>query len=725
MAVDRPTFSESWYRLADLRPRLRATLQTHRQHFRGQMWHVVQDPSNNQFFRLNETAYRFIALLDGRRNVAEAWQISNEQLGDGAPTQGEAIQLLGQLYTSNLLQAELPPDAEGLFDRYRKRVQREIKGYLMNLLFIRIPLYDPDHFLNRWVGILGKVFTLPGFLIWLALIFTGLYFVVGNARELYDARTGILNPDNLVMLYLSIAVVKIFHEFSHSFACKKFGRQCGTTGEVHVMGVMFLVFMPLPYMDASSAWAMRNKWHRAIVGMAGILTELAFAAVAAIVWANTGPGTLRAICYNIMFIASVNSLLFNGNALLRFDAYYILSDLVEIPNLAQRSKNYIYYLVRRYVWGVRKATSPAHTRGERAWFVVYGFASTIYRFFICFRILMFVSQKFFLVGAVLAIAAVITWVMVPLGKFVHYLATSGELLRVRPRAVLTTVIFLAAVIGGISMIPAPDRERFEGVVEPRGLAVIYTGADGFVKDFLPSGKVVHPRGPPLMVSKSVEIETELEMLLAGRRKLNVQLDVARAPDTRDVVRERQFTKQIGALDKRIARVREQLAALAIQVPFRGTWISPQVERFKGAYLERGRQVGLVATPNDLIIRAMAGQNVAFDQMGMDRVEIRVKGLATSELTGRIEDILPAGTRELPSDSLGYAAGGSIQTTADDRRRAQATEPLFEIRIKPDPDSGVRLFSGQRVVVRVELPTKPLIQQWWRSLLQLIQKRFRI
>ena len=161
------------------------------------------------------------------------------------------------------------------------------------------------------------------------------------------------------------------------------------------------------------------------------------------------------------------------------------------------------------------------------------------------------------------------------------------------------------------------------------------------------------------------------------------------------------------------------------MPFRGTWISPQVERFKGAYLERGRQVGLVATPNDLIIRAMAGQNVAFDQMGMDRVEIRVKGLATSELTGRIEDILPAGTRELPSDSLGYAAGGSIQTTADDRRRAQATEPLFEIRIKPDPDSGVRLFSGQRVVVRVELPTKPLIQQWWRSLLQLIQKRFRI
>jgi len=64
MGVDRPTFSESWYRVAELRPRLRSTVQITRQHFRGQVWHVVQDPSNNQFFRLNDPGYRFVALLD-------------------------------------------------------------------------------------------------------------------------------------------------------------------------------------------------------------------------------------------------------------------------------------------------------------------------------------------------------------------------------------------------------------------------------------------------------------------------------------------------------------------------------------------------------------------------------------------------------------------------------------------------------------------------------------
>ena len=173
MAVDRPTFHEAWYRVADLRPRLLAGVQVHRQHFRGQTWHVLDNPANNQFSRINEEGYRFIGLLNGRRTVAEVWQICNEQLGDRAPTQGEVIQLLGQLHTSNLLHVELPPDSEALFNRYRKRITREVQSYLMNLLFLRIPLLDPDRFLDRWVGIFGRVFSWLGLVLWLVLVGTG------------------------------------------------------------------------------------------------------------------------------------------------------------------------------------------------------------------------------------------------------------------------------------------------------------------------------------------------------------------------------------------------------------------------------------------------------------------------------------------------------------------------------------------------------------------------
>jgi putative peptide zinc metalloprotease protein len=128
VSVDRPTFHEAWYRVANLRPRLLSAVKVRRQEFRGQFWHVLENPTNNQFARLDESAYRFVGALDGRRTVAEVWQWCNENLGDAAPTQGEVIHLLGQLHAMNLLYADLPPDAEGLLQRYQRRVRREVLG---------------------------------------------------------------------------------------------------------------------------------------------------------------------------------------------------------------------------------------------------------------------------------------------------------------------------------------------------------------------------------------------------------------------------------------------------------------------------------------------------------------------------------------------------------------------------------------------------------------------
>ena len=208
MAVQRPTFHEAWYRVADLKPRLLQSIKVYRQHFRGQMWHVLENPSNNKFSRLSNEAYQFVALLDGRRSVAGAWQICNEKLGDSAPTQPEIIQLLGQLFVSNLLHGQLSPDAESLFNRYHQRVTRQVQSYFMNLLFIRIPLFDPDHFLDRWVGVFGQLFTKLGLICWLILMATGFSFVINNLSEFSNQTANILAPKNLFMLSLSFFVIK-------------------------------------------------------------------------------------------------------------------------------------------------------------------------------------------------------------------------------------------------------------------------------------------------------------------------------------------------------------------------------------------------------------------------------------------------------------------------------------------------------------------------------------
>jgi putative peptide zinc metalloprotease protein len=697
----------------------------HRQHFRGQTWHVVQDPSSNQFFRLNEEAYRFVAMLDGRRTIAEVWKICNEELGDSAPTQGEAIQLLGQLYTSNLLQGDLPPDAEGLLRRYRRRVTREVQGYLTNILFIRIPVLDPDRFLDKTIGLVGRLFTPWGLALWLAMVGTALFFLSGRTESLISGASDILDPNRLPLLYLSFAFIKAIHEFGHAYACKKFGRDSGSGGEVHIMGIMFLVFTPLPYVDASSSWAFRQKWHRIIVGAAGMFIEIAVAAIAAVVWAVTHEGTtINTIAYNMIFVGSVSTLLFNANPLLRYDGYYILSDLMEIPNLAQRSKDYVYYLIRKYGWKVRKPRNPAHTRGEGVWLAIYAVTSMAYRIFISIAILLFITGGLPFLGALLAVAAIIAWVIVPIGKFVHYLATSTELMRVRARAVLSSIMVPAAILAVLGLIPAPHRCYVEGFVDPVQYAVIHAGADGFLADHFPSGKTVSPDSAPLVRCINPELDAELRQYEAERRGLVARRNLAQ---TKDIAAAQIVDEQIRATDEKIQRVRTQLADLEIRAPFAGTWLAPQIDRRRGAYIHRGEEVGRVATLGNVLVRAVAGQDVVglLVAEADQRVEMRPDRRPDTTLTGTIKQFLPAGQDRLPSAALGYAGGGSLAVSSDDPRGTKTPERFFEIQVTPDPDSAGQLLAGQRVIIRFDAESKPYLAQWWQGLLQLFQRRFQV
>ncbi len=735
MAVDRPTFHESWYRVSQMKPRLHPSVQTYRQHFRGQPWFVLRDPVNNQHFRLSEPAYYFVGLLDGRRTIGEAWDLANERLEDAAPTQGEVIQTLGQLYASNLLVAELPPDAEGMFARYRKRVNREVRGYLTNLLFIRIPLFDPDRFLDRWHGLFGWLFGPIGIALWAVLLATAGYFLVGRIDEFWQAGKSLISQqylmqvENVLLLYLCFAGIKAVHEFGHGFACKRFGQQNGSGGEVHTIGIMFLVFMPVPYVDASSSWAFRSKWHRAFVGAAGMYVELAAASIAAIVWAHTSAGSLvHEIAFNLTFIAGVSTILFNGNPLLRYDGYYILSDLLEIPNLYQRSKEYLYYLVKKFAFGVRRPRNPAHGTGERVWLPVYGVASFIYRVFILTAILLFVANAFFTLGLVLAIAAIITWVFVPLGKFVHYLAVNPELMRVRSRATGVVLGFIALLVVALGLIPFPQHGRTEGLIEPTRFAIVYMNEDGFVERVLPTGAEVEPDGAPLVHAENEPLRYERQSLAAMRNQIEARLRKARRED---VALAQALQEQVDALDQQIARIDERLANLDVRAPFAGEWVGDELDRVRGAYLRRGEPLGAVVDTREMIVRATADQYLGpriAPEVGVGAtVEMRVKGRPDLEVRGRIVRIHEAASRKLPSPALSFAAGGSVAVDPQAEGGDVAAEPVFELRLEPLLPDGEPspLRGGQRVIVRMDFPPEPLALQWWRSIRQLVQQRFQI
>ncbi len=696
------------------------------------MWYVVRDPGNNQFFRLPEAGYHFIGLLDGRRTVQQVWDACNEEFGDGAPTQGEALELLGQLYRSNLLAAEIPADAEGMFDRYKKRVRREVGSYLQNLLFIRIPLFDPDAFLDRWVGLFGLAFTKFGFLIWLVVMGFGINAIVPHFGELLDAgrSENLLDPDNAVWLYLSFAIIKGFHEFGHAFSCKKFGRDAQSGGEVHTIGIMFLVFMPVPYVDATSAWALRSKWQRTIIGAGGLYIELAIAAIAALIWAQTSPGVIKSMCFNMMFIASVSTILFNGNPLLRFDAYYILSDIIEVANLAQRGKEFIYYLVKRYIYGVRKPRNPAHSIGERFWLLSYGVCSFLYRIVICVGILMFVADKAFFLGAILAAAAIVTWVAIPIGKWIHYLTTHADLLRTRPRAIWSTLGFVGLILVIIGTIPMDEHGRAVGIGEPRDIKIVLMGETGFIESSLHTESPVKVDEDTLLQAENLDLLTQLKQLEADETEFEIQYTIAKSQNNESAAQ-----MALEQLDKWIrpdlTMVRQRITNLNVTPPRDGTWVAAKgLEDAAGTYRRRGEQIGMVADFDDVLIRAVAAQELGprlkeiADDGELNIVDVRVKGRPDLRFEGRIEDVYEAGHIQLPYQALSLFYGGPLQTQGDDPTRT--VEQFFMVMIdnlKDEDGARVPVYAGQRVVIRFNLGARPLAVQWWRKIQQLVQRRF--
>ncbi len=280
----RPTFSESWYRVADLRARLRGSAQISRQHYRGDRWYVVRDPAGNQFHRLSAAAYRFVGLLDGLRTVAEAWDLVGGQLADEAPTQNEVIQILTQLHAANLLETNITPDAQVLLRRHKKMVKQQWQGRLMNVMFPRIPLWDPDRFLCRWMPVVRPFLSWMGALLWLGVVLSAIFMLIPMWPTLKTSASNAMNPNNWPFLWATFVLIKLIHELGHAFSCRRFG------GEVHELGVMFLVFIPTPYVDASSAWSFPSKWAKMFVGAGGMIIELFVAAIMAFVWAKTVPG---------------------------------------------------------------------------------------------------------------------------------------------------------------------------------------------------------------------------------------------------------------------------------------------------------------------------------------------------------------------------------------------------------------------------------------------------
>ncbi len=713
------TFSESWYRVANQKICLRPVVKVRRQNFRGERWIVLENPFSNQYFRLRPAAYEFVARLQPERTVEEVWQQCLERFPDDAPSQESVIQLLAQLYFANLLQYDLAADSAQLFERYKKRRQRELGFQFLNIMFMRFPLLDPDRFLVRTLPWVGKLISPFGAVLWFLVVLFGLQFVVENFGELRAQGEGILSPGNLFLLYLGTVSVKTLHEFGHAYFCRKFG------GEVHVMGLMLMIFTPMPYVDATSSWSFRERWKRMLVGAAGMITEIFFAAIAALVWARTGPGVVHSLAYNIMFVASVSTVVFNLNPLMRFDGYYILSDWLEIPNLNQRATRQLQYWAERWLFGVKSAAPPATTRREAGWMGVFGVTSGIYRVMVFSGILLVVADRFLIIGIVMAAVCLVSWAVTPLVRFIRYLAASPQLERVRPRAVGVTAGLAAVAIVLLAVIPFPASFRAPGVVVASQRTEVVNETAGEVETVLaPSGSFVKS-GQPLMQLRNQELDLQIADTRAHLDEVNARLLQAMDLESADL---EPLTRLRDSVSAQLAKFTADAEQLTVRARHDGVWVAPEVDEDVGRWLPRGTELGLLANPSAFEFEASVTENDARSLFGknLHGASVRLAGQAATKLPVTAWRVIPGGQSILPSAALGWAGGGEIPVAEEGNEQGnKSAEPFFEVIGELGPARNVALLDGRSGKINFQMPAEPLLPRWIRSLWQLLQKRYQI
>ncbi|MEP0202183.1 MAG: hypothetical protein ABJ084_16175 [Halioglobus sp.] len=709
-------YSSSWYRVAELKPRLRGHALLHRHVYRGHIWYVLQDSASGKSHRFSPAAYRFIGLMDGKRTVNELWDIVCAEAGDESPTQDEVIRLLGQLHAVDALICDIVPDSEEIFRRYRKHDSMKLKQRLWSPLAVRFPLIDPEKFLTRTYPYLAPLFTRLGALVWLvtiivAMILAGIHWD-GLTKDVADRA---LTPSNLIIMWMVYPIVKAIHELGHGYAVKHAG------GEVHEIGVMLLVLIPVPYVDASSAWGIRDKGQRMLIGAAGILVELFLGALALFVWINVEPGLVHAIAYNTMLICGVSTLLFNGNPLLKFDGYYVFSDAVEIPNLGTRSTQYLGYLIQHYVLRMPGVHSPATSTGERFWFFVYGIASFCYRLFIMFVIILYIGGKFFAVGVLLAMWSVTTQIIAPVSRGVMFLFNDPRVRRQRGRSLGVTVGIFAGLMLMVLAMPLPFWTVADGVVWPSERSYLRAGSDGFVTEILVDGGSRVEVDQPIIQMRDPFLEARLEILEANLRELNSQLTFARATDR---VQVSLIREELAAVTADLGRARERVNELLVLSRRSGTLVIPEEKDFIGRFARKGERLAYVIEPEDLLtVRAVVtNEEVALISDQTEGVLVRSVSWDSPTWQAQIVRQVPGGTTQLPTPSLGTEGGGLILVDPRASDGVTTLARVFEV------DVGLPLeaqpeFLGQRMKVRFDHGTMPLAQQVYRELRQLFMSQF--
>jgi putative peptide zinc metalloprotease protein len=715
---------------------MRPDLITRRQRWQGREYWTVKDPLALRYYRFEAEEFAILSMLDGQTSAEQVCERFEQQFVPQRLPPGQLQQLLVMLHRSNLLIADAVGQGEQLLTRHRDRQRRVRIGTLTNFLAIRIRGIDPGRFLTWLNGWAGWVFSAPAAVAALALALSAI-LLVSAEFEAFQARSPAFHAffaaQNWLWLAFTLAATKILHEIGHGLACKRFG------GECHEMGVMLLVFTPCLYCNVSDAWMIPNKWRRAAIGAAGMYIELILAALATFLWWLSEPGLFNHLCLNVMFVCSVSTVLFNANPLMRFDGYYILSDLLEIPNLRQKSAAVIQRKLAKWVLGLRERPDPFLPARRRWLFALYSIASSIYGWLVMLSIFWFLYRAFEpyglkVIGQLLVAMMIASLVVAPAVRMLHFLLEPARSQNVKKTRAAIALTLIFGAIAGLLCIPLPYYVACTFEVQPRGADSVYVDVPGELREVILDIGMVQP-GSPIARLDNIEARLAYQRLLSQRAELATRIENIRQralTDDAALLELSQTEEALTALDQQLRRLEEDLAKLTIRASRAGIIIPPasrpanKIDRMHlagwsgrpldsrnlGAYLDAGTLVCRIADPGRFdAILAVDEADLDFVHSGQ-AVDLLVTSMPGQRHVGQIERIAEEKMHAAPV-RLAAAGGGTLTTREGKDGALRPLSVLYQANVPLDDATG-GIIVGATGKARVHAGWQPLGQRLWRA-----------
>lgn len=719
--------------------RKRCDLSARRQHYLGRSYWVVKEPVGLNYFRFQEEEYAILQWLDGHTSLDEIKERFEAEFPPQKITLEELQQFLGTLHRSGLVVADVPGQGRQLCKRRGERVRKELIGKCSNILCIQFKGFDPERLLNAIYPWFRWVYSPVTMTLCLTLIFCALMLVLVEWDVFQSKLPGFyqfFSPTNALLMAATLGVIKIIHEFGHGLTCKHYG------GECHEIGVMILVLTPCLYCNVSDSWMLPSKWQRAAIGVAGMYVEVVIAAICTFVWWFSEPGLLNNLALNAMFLASVSTLIFNGNPLLRYDGYYVLADIAEIPNLRQKATSILSRKMGQLCLGLEPPEDPFLPQRNQIFFALYSVAAAMYRWFVLLSIMWFLYQVFKpyrleIIGHGIIMMSLYGLIVMPLYKLGKFFYVPGRIDKVKKPRMYATIGVLAALVAAILFVPLPHRVTCPVEVQPRDAAEVHIEVveGGRLEElFVTEGDQVE-QGQLLARLENVDVRLEVERLQGELNQYEIQLANLRRQRYHDRAAQAEIPEVSEALEAvklQLNDKEEDLARLQLRAPIAGT-VLPPPEKPEKDLAEQGQLSDWSGTPLKEKNLGAHLQNTMFCQIGDPRkmeailvidqsdrnfvaegqaVDIKIDQLPHEVFRTRLTSIA-TDKLEVAPKSLSTKAGGDLPTITDPETgidRPQST--CYKARAPLDNPEGV-LRIGLRGTAKIHTPWQPLGTRIWR------------